>query len=530
MDDSVLALDQALIDRLHLAAAARAEGESHSSLLPRGPVDAVLRTHPETVASLLSAQLTQGLRVQRPEVILASKTRGRRPLAVLSAWERVLYRALVAVVAPLLPPVHRGNEEFESFKMAPLEHDRTNFVVMADIASCYQYIDHGLMKTELVNQTGDPHVAEALAKLLGSLMDHRFGLPQNRPTSDQLAETVLSLVDRRLKRRGFAMWRYSDDYRFSAEGRADAHRMLETLEHELGRIGLVVNEEKTSIRTAEHYRRWAEAVAHRIAEAESEFDFDFADFIEVGSGYEEEDEEDAAAEQGANGADRQAPASDIISDGEDTAGPELPTGTAENLLEQWRRGLVEAGVRSRYGPDSAVDRTIVAASLRVLGAANQPTGLEYCEEILNSDPSLTPQVSRYLTRLMAAHEDDVDRTLDQLLEASELYISPWQSLWLMQPMRESTALTEQQVAWLETCSRSESMLVVALAGEVRARQGAMSADHLLAVFDDAPFGVRPNLVAAIAVSVGDPDDDLVRLVTDGRPLFKLVAEEALRDA
>jgi hypothetical protein len=486
-------------------------------LLPRGVVDKVLVDHAEKVAALLGAQLERGFLVHEPEVVLVSKTRGRRPVAVLSVWERVVYEALIRKLEPLLPAVDRGRDVYEGFKNAPLESEGAQFVVMADIASCYQYIDHGLLETELVNQTGDAHAAGAISKLLETLLQHRFGLPQNRRPSDALAETVLSLVDRRLRRRSIELWRYSDDYRFAASTRAEAHLILETLEHELRTVGLVLNEEKTSIRSIDRYGDWASAVSRRIGEVEAAFDFDFGTFIDLGSSYDDEEEADDDGES----------ADQSDAEGSAESDREVPVGVAVALLNDWATGLAEANVRARVGPDAVVDRSIVATSLRVLGKLRDAGGLEFCRRILDSDPSLTPQVARYFSRLMRHDESRVDGVVEEMLAADELYLSPWQALWLLEPLRSSNGLTQDQQDWVFHAFRSDLMLLRASAGHLLALQGLAPVPELLELFALAPVGARPKVVSALAVATGEVDHASLRAVTDGRPLYGLVAQAAL---
>jgi hypothetical protein len=508
----VFDLDAASVGGLGLAQAAIDEGQRPASLLPRGVIDAVLVAKSEEIAHLLAAHLQSGFEISAPEVILASKTRGRRPLTVMSVWERIAYRALVARVEEDLPAAERGNDVYEVFKRAPTESGAGSFVVMSDVASCYQYIDHGLLESELVAQTGDGQVAGAIRELLGSLMGHSFGLPQNRHPSHVLAETVLSIVDRRLGRRSIQMWRYNDDYRFLAASRTAAHEDLETLDAELRELGLVINEEKTSIRSLEKYETWTDAVPDRIARVEATFDFDFADFVLFASEYDDEPESDDPLDPDSEEGD----VDDSVQDA-----------TALALLMDWRTELENLNLRARFGPDAVVDRQIVAASLRALSRTNSTGGLDYCRAILDSDPSLTPNVSRYLTRMMVHDEARGDGVLEELLEAPELYVSPWQAIWLMEPLRRSHGLTSAQSSWLNLCFRSPLHFLGASAADVLAVNNAVEASDLLGAFGAAPLGSRPKLVAAIATLEQNLAGPALTNATDGRPLYRWVAEVTL---
>jgi RNA-directed DNA polymerase len=519
----VYSLDPATVERLDLVSASKLEGATPAGLLPRGVVDRVLKERPEDVASQIKAELVSGFLVGEPETLLCSKTRGRRPVSVLSTWERVTYRALIAEIQQRLPQFERSRDAHESFVRAPLEAEGARFVVMSDVASFYQYIDHGLLQSELVAQTGDGHIAGAIGELLGSLMGRQFGLPQNRMASDVLAETVMGVVDRKLRRSGLRMWRYNDDFRIVTPSRATAHQALEQLENVLRSIGLVTNEEKTSIRTTERYAEWADAAKQRRVQAEHEFQFDFQDFTDFPSEYDEEyedpDEDDEVEE---------LHYVQIDDEQTDPDGPESAE-IALSLLSAWREQLDAETSVPRYGPDRYIERTILIASLRRLASAGTIDAVPYLAQVLRTDPSLTVAVATYLTKMMRQHELDVDSFYEELLNAEELYISPWQSTWLMEPLRRSTGFTATQLAWVQQCLSSAEPFVSASAADVLSTQGKVSEADLLTLFGRAPVSAKPRLVSAVTRASGALGNEAVKNVIDGRPLYRWISEATLNE-
>jgi RNA-directed DNA polymerase len=524
----VVQIDQSVVAQLDLATATQEEANRPANLLPPGIVDKVFADRSEEVAGLLRSQLVHGFEVTEPEVMLAAKGRGRRPLAVLSPWERITYQALVAHLADHLPPFERSSEAYEKFKQGPIEYAGSGFVVMADVAACYQYIDHGLLEAEIVAQTGEGQAAAAIRDLLEASMGRSFGLPQNRYPSHALAECVLSLVDRRLLRQAIPLWRYSDDYRLAASTRIAAHEALELLDAELRTVGLVINEEKTSVRSHETYTRWANAVADRISAVEANFDLDFGEFILLASEYDDEDEEDEEDEEDKNGSVESA--GDDSGDAPESGSPsneDLPEDKALALLMDWKQSLESAQIRARYGPDAVVDRQIVATSLRVLGRQRSLDGLQFVRAILDSDPSLTPNIARYLRRAMANDEVAVDAVIADVLAAEELYISPWQAVWLMEPLKHSQWLTDVQKDWLKECFDRSTGFLRASAADVLAHHGDIESDAMLAAFDESYRGARPRLVSAIARHEGRLDAGAIAAVVEGRPLYRWIAEASL---
>lgn len=496
MPERLRTANAALVD-IDLAAGAAKEADSPPSLLPSEVVDDVLRERPTDIAQLLDATLRAGLVVEEPEILPAAKpTRGRRPLSILTVSERVLYRSLVDALEPELPELDRTLTSFDRFKTAPLNDAHAAFVVMADVASCYQYIDHGVLRDELLSSTGSAVVTDALTELAGALSGQSFGLPQNRRASDVLAEIVLSLPERALIRNGYRLWRYNDDFRIAASTRAEAHAALESLEAQLREIGLTLNDEKTSIKPIDEYRQWSEAAERRLAEVQADVELDLVQFTD----YNDEVPTDIS---------------------------HVEVETAIRLLELWEDDV--RNQRFQFGPEAVVGRNLVRASLVALSRHQSERGLPYCAQILDHEPSLAPQVSLYLGALMPMEEDRVDQVLNDQIEDRTGYMSPWQALWLFQPLRQSSELYPVQVSWLRAHLNGRSDVVRAEAGTVLAFHGEVEADELARLFNVVKEASRPRLAAAIAYATRDVGNPLLRAVADERPLFRWVAESVLRE-
>jgi retron-type reverse transcriptase len=141
---------------------------------------------------------------------------------------RLLYRALVARIEDVLPKLNRGCEYWRAFQRLPLEQDG-RYVLTADIAACYQYIDHELLSEELRVRGGDQRVVDALAALLSATGGRSYGLPQQSRASDGLAEAFLDRLERALMRRGLRAFRHNDDFRFVCRSWSEVIRAVEVL-------------------------------------------------------------------------------------------------------------------------------------------------------------------------------------------------------------------------------------------------------------------------------------------------------------
>ena len=193
--------------------------------------------------------------VQDEDVLLARKLgRGARPLSLLGLQERILYRGVVALVEKAAQVSgNRSFEEFEAFQREPLEVQGCRYVLKADIAAYYQYIDHERLVDEVVAQTGDDLAVYIAVDLLHRATGRAYGLPQLNTSSDVLAEIYIEPMRRALIRSGFITYRFADDFRVACRTYAEALSAWEAADSAARDLGLVLNESKTSTPRLERY-------------------------------------------------------------------------------------------------------------------------------------------------------------------------------------------------------------------------------------------------------------------------------------
>lgn len=486
------------LESLDLSAAIEAEATSPPTLLPTTAVEQVLAIYGVEYSEVLTAELVSGVRLDEPEVLPAAKaSRGRRPLSLLSPAQRVLYRALVDVLAPHLRPLQRGNKEYEVFKAAPLSDRWSRQIVMADVASCYQYIDHGILLEELLSIAAEPAVTQALGELIAAFSGQRFGLPQNRSASDVLADVVLDIPQRALLRSGLSTWRYNDDFRIAVADREHAHLALEDLERELRHLGLTLNDEKTSIREKESYQSWVSAIGDRLETMELQVEVDLTEFTEY--------DNEIAPEKA-----------------------EVEVETALRLLEIWREDL-STGQR-QFGPEAVVNKTLVRASLVALSQHVNEQGVDYVVDIMRHEPSLSPQVARYLAAIAATNAEGVDRTLDAIINGPDSFVSSWQALWLFESLNASASLTDSAESWLNNHQSSgRSDYVSSAAALTLARHRRISARSVSQMYNTAREASKPLLVAAMASVAEDRSDPLLGAAIAQRPLLEWIANHTFEE-
>ena len=121
----------------------------------------------------------------------------------------------------------------------------SRYVVKTDVTAYFEYVDHELLRAELLDQTGEEPTVDALLLVLGSVLGRLVGLPQVHPASDILGDCYIDPVRRRLIRRGYTTFMYADDFRIVAGTLGQAGAALEACSVEVRRRALVSNERKT---------------------------------------------------------------------------------------------------------------------------------------------------------------------------------------------------------------------------------------------------------------------------------------------
>lgn len=258
-----------LIDLAGLRAAVSADLDGAPPLLPPNPVAPALDGRRDDVAAWAHGQLTGPYYPPREEIVAVSKPRhGVRPVAIWDLPTRLLYSTLVARLSTYLPTPPRGRRVWRRFQWTPLR-ERGRYIISADIASCYNYIDHQLLAEELLLQTGDHETVTGVISLVAEVSRRHYGLPQQSAASDVLAEAFLGRMERALFRRGLAVNRFNDDLRLNCDSWSAVVKSIEVLSEELRKLGLILNDGKTytwTRKTYEAHLREADKLRNEIAE------------------------------------------------------------------------------------------------------------------------------------------------------------------------------------------------------------------------------------------------------------------------
>lgn len=291
---------KSLLNELNFTQAATEEAQTWRNLLPPEPWLNVVAAHPRDFGDYAKFRLETGAESAPTVVSRARKPHQQtRPVPVVGVTERIAYRALCNHVLAGMPPADRSQEAYRQFIAGPIGFAFTGkrfmrisdasiqYVVESDITAFYEYVDHTRLLDELQLRTSTVELPRHLIQLLAEVQERPFGLPQLLDPSDELSEIYARIIERELRRRGFAVWRYNDDFRMAAKTYEDAQACVEALANEASAVGLVLNEQKTRIiKFANYFRK-------NLLEIETEGDVEFKpELIRISSDYGELDDEE----------------------------------------------------------------------------------------------------------------------------------------------------------------------------------------------------------------------------------------------
>jgi hypothetical protein len=471
-----------VVSRLKLEEAVRDEALAEEMLIPRVPGAAELGASAASFADWLAGQLKAGMPTGRGLVVSAEKpVNGSRPVALWGFAERVAYRALTDLLAPAgssgtdrtgirylefvqAPVVYaeqRGNrtkpEESSSLFVTPWPHDAiVRYVVIADLAAFYDYIDHDILARELLIRTGEHTAIECLMDLLGEVQGRRYGLPQLLGPSDRLSNIYAARVLRAVRRRNWAAWRFNDDFRIAVDRFEDTKNALDDLAAAARDNGLVLNESKT--RTPTFFTYWEQNFLSQV--------------------------DDNTPAAGAN----HDPV-DLVADyteGARDTDPQWALDTLSSLVTPADGQTAPTGLTDLRGLDRLATRSIRRALLRLADSTvpDAPSVLPKIADIVRFAGSTTPNALLYLQAMAAVDRPAVVSVIRDIIDRANL--SNWQRICLIRAISDLGLLTEAPlVDWVQThrghqaepAVRAEAALALAGVNRIDAEQLVLALDQ-----------------------------------------------------
>lgn len=214
----------------------------------------------------LAEELREGRYRPRPvrrHWISKGRNRKGRPLGLPSTRDKVVQETLKALIEPIferefLEGSHgfrpKRSTETACRRLEGYLEEGYDWVVDADVRSCFDEIDHEKLLEEVNRRVADGKILKLIRSFLkaGVMEEMKVrkattGTPQGGILSPLLANIFLHALDERMEAQGYRWVRYADDFRVLCRSRREAEAALKWIREVLTEMGLHLSQEKTRI-------------------------------------------------------------------------------------------------------------------------------------------------------------------------------------------------------------------------------------------------------------------------------------------
>jgi len=225
----------------------------------------------------LKADGYRPLPMRRKPIPKPDKPNEQRNLDIPAIYDRVCQQALVNCLEPVFETVfdaasfgyRRGLSTKDALRKIWKEIEAgAEWIVDADLANFFGSADQTKLMTLVSKQVSDGRVLRLIETMLksgtwweGRLLQTERGVPQGGTISPTLSNVLLTPFDREMRRKGYQLTRYADDWCITCRSAAEARAALKTAERILEQLGVQINPRKTRI---VHVRHGFEFLGYKI--------------------------------------------------------------------------------------------------------------------------------------------------------------------------------------------------------------------------------------------------------------------------
>ena len=212
--------------------------------------------------------------VQIPKMGKPGEFRG---LGIPTIYDRVCQQALLNRLQPIFEPVfddanygyRQGRSTKDALRKVWKEIDSGNeWIVDADLKDFFGSVDHEKLLTLVAQQIADGRVLRLIVAMLkagsygkGRLFLTERGTPQGGVASPLLSNILLTPFDREMRRKGYQLTRYADDWVVTCKSAAEARAAIDAAGRILKQLGVELHPQKTRI---VHVRYGFEFLGYKI--------------------------------------------------------------------------------------------------------------------------------------------------------------------------------------------------------------------------------------------------------------------------
>lgn len=215
----------------------------------------------------LHQELREGRYLPQPVRRLEIPKRGdpgkTRPLGIPAVYDRVCQQALVNRIEPIFEEVfdassfgyRKGRKTRDALKKIWHEIEEGNeWIVDADLKDYFGSVDHEKLLALVAQRISDGRVLKLIQQMLeagyveqGNLFPTSRGTPQGGVVSPCLSNVLLTPFDKEMRRKGYRLTRWADDWVVTCRTRSEAVQALATATKILQKLGVTLNAKKTRI-------------------------------------------------------------------------------------------------------------------------------------------------------------------------------------------------------------------------------------------------------------------------------------------
>jgi RNA-directed DNA polymerase len=223
----------------------------------------VLDEQLDQLSQQLRTDTYQSLPVRRHLIPKAGQPGKFRPLGIPTIYDRVCQQALLNRLEPIFEPMfddasfayRKGRSTKDALRKIWRELDAgAEWIVDADLKDFFGSVDHEKLLTLVAQRVSDGRVLRLIRGMLkagvladGQRLPTEQGTPQGGIISPLLSNILLTPFDREMRRRGYRLTRYADDWVVTCQTRAAAQRALAEATALLQTLGVTLNADKTRI-------------------------------------------------------------------------------------------------------------------------------------------------------------------------------------------------------------------------------------------------------------------------------------------
>ena len=201
--------------------------------------------------------------VRRLEIPKRGAPGKTRPLGIPSVYDRVCQQALVNRLEPIFEAVfdpssfgyRKGRKTADALTKIWRELEAgSEWIVDADLKDFFGSVDHEKLMILVGKQIADGRVLELIQQMLkagyedkGQRFETPRGTPQGGVISPLLSNILLTPFDKEMRRQGYQLTRWADDWVVTCRTRAEAEQALARAVKILEQLGVALNQAKTRI-------------------------------------------------------------------------------------------------------------------------------------------------------------------------------------------------------------------------------------------------------------------------------------------